>query len=399
MGDTKHILLLTPSAELYGSDRAVLYALPTFADVGRITLVSAADGPLIERARPYCDAVEVTADWALRRKYLRGIGALGMAQRAASSIRALRRIGRAQPFTHIYVNTVACTLIPLLRVVAANAVIVVHVREVPRTNRRFNQIHFAAIASVADVVVCNSTHTAAFVETTCPRLADRIHVIHDGVTLDGDDDQLAKIQARPNGVNDASHLDIVCVGRLHANKGQSVLLEALKAGTDAGHDWTVHLWGDALPEYQADVDALHDACHRLDIADRVQFHGFSSAIRPMYQDMDVAVIPSLWPEGFSLVTAEAQLAGLPAIATGPGGPDDIIVEGITGRVVPFGDAGAVAAALMELTDPEKRTAWGKAAKERAAERFTAQAYAESLAQLVSTGSRRANRRVRSIRPT
>ena len=45
------LLILTPSADLYGSDRALLHALPAILDEARVVILSAVDGPFVDQAR------------------------------------------------------------------------------------------------------------------------------------------------------------------------------------------------------------------------------------------------------------------------------------------------------------------------------------------------------------
>lgn len=99
------------------------------------------------------------------------------------------------------------------------------------------------------------------------------------------------------------------------------------------------------------------------------------------------VMPSLWPEPYGAVVAEAMSRGRPVIGTLIGGHADIVDE-TCGVLVRQGDAGALAAAMQELIDdPARRAAMGAAARERARQ-FTAaailprfeQAYGDVLAR-------------------
>jgi glycosyltransferase involved in cell wall biosynthesis len=58
-----------------------------------------------------------------------------------------------------------------------------------------------------------------------------------------------------------------------------------------------------------------------------------------------------WPavnEAYGMALLEAQAAGLPVLAGASGGVADIVADGVTGRLVPAGDAAAFASALAEL---------------------------------------------------
>jgi glycosyltransferase involved in cell wall biosynthesis len=64
--------------------------------------------------------------------------------------------------------------------------------------------------------------------------------------------------------------------------------------------------------------------------------------------LDVLVLPSLRSEAASQVIPQALAVGTPVVATHVGGSGEIIRDGDTGRLVPPGDAPALAAALRRL---------------------------------------------------
>ena len=78
----------------------------------------------------------------------------------------------------------------------------------------------------------------------------------------------------------------------------------------------------------------------------------------------------VWPavnEAYGLALLEAQAAGLAAVVGAAGGIPDVVADGVTGRLVPPGDADAFAAALAPLLDdPTLSRRWGEAAAERMA---------------------------------
>jgi glycosyltransferase involved in cell wall biosynthesis len=76
-------------------------------------------------------------------------------------------------------------------------------------------------------------------------------------------------------------------------------------------------------------------------------------------------------EGMPVALMEAAACGVPVVATAVGGVPDMVVEGMTGRVVPPGDPAAFAGALEELlSDPALRRRMGAAARRHAVERFS-----------------------------
>jgi starch synthase len=70
------------------------------------------------------------------------------------------------------------------------------------------------------------------------------------------------------------------------------------------------------------------------------------------------------------------------VATGPGGPSEVVADGVTGLIVPPDDAPALATALRRLEhDPALREAMGRAGRARMVERFSVERYAERLLEI------------------
>ena len=76
-------------------------------------------------------------------------------------------------------------------------------------------------------------------------------------------------------------------------------------------------------------------------------------------------------EGFPNVIAEAMAASLPVIATPAGDSGRIVVDGVTGYVIPFDDIEVLAAHIVELAkSPERAQAMGEAGRQRAEKEYS-----------------------------
>jgi D-inositol-3-phosphate glycosyltransferase len=80
----------------------------------------------------------------------------------------------------------------------------------------------------------------------------------------------------------------------------------------------------------------------------------------------------VWPEPFGIVGIEAHAAGRPVIASETGGVGDWLEHGVSGLMVPPGDARALALALAELLeDPARQRELGSAGARSVSARFSA----------------------------
>jgi len=103
----------------------------------------------------------------------------------------------------------------------------------------------------------------------------------------------------------------------------------------------------ASHDYQRE---LHAMTSRLGLTDRVVWNGWQSTAEELLAEVDVIVVPSDG-EPFSMIALEALYAGRPVIATRGGGPEDFILEGMNGWLIPQGDAEALAACITRCCEP------------------------------------------------
>ena len=103
--------------------------------------------------------------------------------------------------------------------------------------------------------------------------------------------------------------------------------------------------------------------------------------RAYYERAAVVVVPSR-REGYGVVAREAMAYGRPVVATAVGGLVDAVEDGVTGLLVPPGDVEAIRHAVSRLLeDTALRRRLGEAARERARQRFSAEACRDALADV------------------
>ena len=156
---------------------------------------------------------------------------------------------------------------------------------------------------------------------------------------------------------------LLFVGRLRYYKGLDTLIEALPALRPAR--LLVVGAGPMAEPWQTLTRAVG-------VPDRIAWLGEvpDADLPALYHLADLFVLPASHPsEAFGLVQVEAMAAGLPVVCTELGtGTSYVNQDGITGRVVPPRDPGALTSAISDLlADPALRARMGAAARARATE--------------------------------
>ncbi|MPY70230.1 MAG: glycosyltransferase [Alphaproteobacteria bacterium] len=162
---------------------------------------------------------------------------------------------------------------------------------------------------------------------------------------------------------------VMLPGRLTRWKGQSVLIEALARIDRKGIRCI--LVGDDQGRERYRME-LEDRIKRLELESVVQIAGHCRDMAAAYMLADVVISASTDPEAFGRVIAEAQAMGRPVIATDHGAARETVLEGVSGWLVPPGDASALAAALREALalTPEQRAALAETAIAHVRGRYT-----------------------------
>jgi glycosyltransferase involved in cell wall biosynthesis len=148
---------------------------------------------------------------------------------------------------------------------------------------------------------------------------------------------------REAGIPDAAPL-VGMVGRLVPIKDAPAFLRAARLVREARPDARFALVGDG-----EERPALEALCRELGLHAQVTFFGWRRDLAAVYGDLDVVVNASR-NEGTPVALIEALAAARPVVATRVGGTPDLLGEGERGRLVPPGDPGALARAVLETLD-------------------------------------------------
>lgn len=121
-----------------------------------------------------------------------------------------------------------------------------------------------------------------------------------------------------------------------------------------------------------DRPLAEERSRNLGIGDRVVFLGKQESVAELLACADLLLMPSE-SESFGLTALEAMAVEVPVVGTRCGGLEELIEDGVTGRLLPVGAVDAMAdAAIAILSDPELQREIGRAGRAAAVEDYSSE---------------------------
>jgi glycosyltransferase involved in cell wall biosynthesis len=204
-----------------------------------------------------------------------------------------------------------------------------------------------ALAAVRFVVVTSSATAVTLAAYGVGR--ERIAVVEPGT------DRAPQARGSTEGL-----LHLLCVGALIPRKGHQTLARALAMIADGR--WRLTCVGSVHRDPRT-VEELLAHLRAEGLENRVRLAGEvdESTLAACYDDADAFVLPTFY-EGYGMAVAEALAHGLPVISSATGGIPELLADG-AGLLVPPGDPQALAAALLQVLDPDARAQLARAARQ------------------------------------
>lgn len=266
---------------------------------------------------------------------------------------------RGASLMHIYFGHTGVHLLPFIEAWPGRCLVSFHGMDVKdRPDQPEYAAKLRAMLLRVPLVLARSKSLAARLEALgCP--PDKIRVQRTGIPLDA----FPFIERRPP-LDGAWRITQAC--RLVEKKGLPDTLEAFAVFLRHYPQATLTIAGEGplLPE-------LERHAGRLGIASRVRFPGFldQPGLAALYADSHIFIHPSRTTagqdqEGVPNSLLEAMATGLPVVATRHGGIPEAVEDGVSGLLVPEGDAPAASAALLRIAaDPDLAARLGRSASE------------------------------------
>jgi glycosyltransferase involved in cell wall biosynthesis len=210
-----------------------------------------------------------------------------------------------------------------------------------------------AIARLAHTHIAISRGLARYLEDVEGFDGASFEIVHYGIEPDGAPQPYRGGEPR-----------LLCVGRLIPIKGHVVLLRAFAEALREVPALRLDIAGRGPLE-----PALRALAKELEIEEAVRFRGYVAPIQRAIEEAAIVVVPSMG-EGFGMVALEAMERARPVIAAEIGGLGELVEDGVSGLLVPPGEAEPLTRAIVRLAGDLGRAAeMGEAGRARALEQF------------------------------
>lgn len=365
----KTVLFVHQSADLYGSDKVLLDIAGGILPYGFTPIILLpTNGPLLGRLQAAGIETHIANVAKLSRAAYSPAGLLRLPFEIASSIRRIDNIIAGRRIDVVHSNTLA----------VFGGALWAKIRKVPHlwhvheliVAPRIARVGFPRlVAWLADKVMCNSRLTEKWMLDTQPALRKKTMVVWNGV-----DRPSAPIDVVSRSKSDK--IKVALVGRINRLKGQQLLVQAASRLWERGvRHITYHMVGSPPAGQEHYLDTLRRLVAASPANEVIYVKGYTPDVWAVWDDCDIAVVPSTEPESFGLVAIEAMASGKPVVAAAHGGLLDVVEDGETGILVPPGDASSLADAIEKLaSNKELRRQYGEAGRRRQEKLFSLNEY-------------------------
>lgn len=375
MAKLGNILFLQSSSELYGSGKIILQVLRLYRREGfNPVVVLTGPGPLQLILEQEGFPVYVQNLGILRRKYVNPSGLINRLGKNLKAYRFLSELHRNYDFKLVYSNTLAV-------IVGAYWA---------KRNRIPHSWHiheiipgpFPLVKLLSKLLDQSTPHpiavSNAVAEHWQPFLKkSKVKVIHNGIPYDAFLTAKATLKTEL-GLADNAVL-IGMIGRINPGKGQLFFLEMAEILSKTYPTTHFVLVGDPFPGYEPILEEVKKEIGNKRLENRVSYLGFRSDIPEVMASLDVFVLPSILPDSFPTVILEAMASGKPVVATRSGGASEMVLDGVTGYLIPIGAVVKGVEVLGNLVqNPELRQSFGEAARMRVLSEFSLEAFEEKI---------------------
>ena len=381
-----NILYIHQSAELYGSDKTLLYLASQIKERGfNPIVVLPSKGPLYTELEKFQIEIIIAPILKISRKMFSISNIISLPFQVFQSFSIINNQLKGRKIQVVHSNTLA-VLIGAFYAKKYNIKHIWHVHEIITHPKLISNLYPRLVNYFSDIVIFNSEATQDYMIHKFPLIRKKSKVILNGLdrlTLLNSADEILKLRKNLFDVSD-HEIVIALVGRISRWKGQHLLLNSFREFEKINTNCKLVFVGSPPPNQEFFLESLEKKIKEYGLEDKVVLIPFQNNIWKIWDSINIAVVPSTEQEPFGLVAIEAMLASKPVIASNHGGLKEIIINKETGYLVEPNNEKALTEALLDLAINEQtRNQMGLRGNERAKKSFSLKRYVDDFEKIYS----------------
>lgn len=379
----KTILYIHQSADLYGSDKTLLYLLQKldrnqFKPIVVIPII----GPLKDELEQLGVKTIVSPVLKIVRDQFGILFFLKFPFLTIHALFSLRKKLKGEKIHLVQSNTLVVFLGFIYAWIYRKKHIW-HIHEILGEPQILNKIFARIFYYFSNQVVFNSYATKDAYVKDFKKLEKKALVIYNG--LDRTEVQLIelyKMNLKKRLFNDSNAFIIAIIGRINNMKGHQLLLKSLNKLFSQETKVKLLIIGSTIESQKQLLVDLKELISELTLNNSILILPFQNNIWPYYDVIDVLIVPSTKPEAFGLVAVEAMLSQKPVIASNHGGITEVVQHEKTGLLFNPNDETDLYIKIKHLIDhPELIEYYGKNGEIMAQEKFSLNKYFNGFVDL------------------
>lgn len=375
----KNILFIHQSAELYGSDKTLLYLVVNLDKTKFFPIVILPnEGPLQNELEKENIKVIIAPVLKLYRKMFTPSNLIKFIKDFFKGFQTIKSIRKEHKIDFIYSNTLA-VLLGFFYCFFHKTKHIWHVHEIIESPTIFTKaFRFFLNKKTNSVLIHNSIATSNF--WNCK---GNNQVIWNGIATFSEITSEQKASIRQSVFKSENEIIFALVGRISRWKGQMLLLDTFHELIQKHANIKLVYIGSAPPNQEHFLESLQQKITSYNLNKNVEIIPFQENINQLWQSIDIAVVPSTEPEPFGMVAIEAMMAKKPVVAANHGGLMEIVVDNKTGYLVEPNNPIILKNTLEKLIrNTELRTTFGENGYQRAVENFSIENYVQKIEDIL-----------------
>lgn len=377
----KNVLFIHQSAELYGSDKTLLFLLKKIDKNNFFCVVVLPnEGPLRIELEKIGIKVVIAPVLKLYRDIFRMRNLIQFIKDFSNAFSLLNKLQKEYKFDIVYSNTLA-VLLGMFFAKKRKIYHVWHVHEIIEHPKIIAWVFPKLLYYFSNKIICNSEATKNNIISKEKKNSSKISIIYNGIESESQN-KISQVSNREFGY---SREDVVLtlVGRINRLKGHKWLLETFNTYFKNQANIKLVFVGSPVTGQEFYLDDLNSYITSNQLEKVVTIIPFTSDLSHIWALTDIALMPSVEKESFGMVAIEAMMAQKPVVAANHGGLTEIVVNNQTGFLVEPNNKTALKEALEKLIyNPELRKTFGEQGYQRAVESFSIQNYVTKIEDIL-----------------